>query len=106
VNAFWQYDPGSEMEIEWDALKAEANNHKHGVRFDEAAEALLSPLVKVTYDLAHSQVEDRWIAIGLSPRMRLILVVYTRQGSKVRIISARKPTSKEIEKYDETKDQS
>ena len=53
------------------------------------------------YDGQHSDEEDRFIDVGLSSQGRVILVVHTQRGPRIRIISARKATRKEIAEYEE-----
>jgi uncharacterized DUF497 family protein len=87
------------MEIEWDADKAVANFKKHGVRFEEAATALLDPQALAQED-ADSKDEARWVLVGMSSSARLLSVVYTLRGeTRIRLISARKATRKEAKYY-------
>lgn len=87
------------MDIEWDAAKAAANFKKHGIRFEEAATALLDPLALAQQD-ASSKGEARWVLVGMSADARLLTVVYTlRDQSRIRLISARKATRKEAAYY-------
>ena len=76
--------------------KDKANQERHGVSFDEAAELFTSGVDYLEiYDEEHSQDEDRFIAIG-PVRRRVILVVYTeRHEDVIRIISARESTKAE-----------
>ena len=65
------------MEIEWDADKAVANFKKHGVRFEEAATALLDPqALALAQEDVNSEGEARWLLIGMSASARLLTVVY------------------------------
>ena len=87
------------MEIEWDSDKADSNLEKHGVRFEEAATALLDPMALAQEDAA-SEGEPRWVLIGVSSQLRLLTVVYTlRSQDRIRLISARKATRKEAKHY-------
>ena len=87
------------MEIEWDAAKAAANFKKHGVRFEEGATSLLDPLALAQEDPS-SEVEARWVLVGMSVNTRLLTVVYTlRDETRIRLISARKAMRKEAEYY-------
>ncbi|MFT7676381.1 MAG: uncharacterized DUF497 family protein [Planctomycetota bacterium] len=83
-------------QIEWDEVKSITNKAKHGVSFEEAA-ALFSSgddYVEV-FDEAHSDEEERFIAIG-PIRRGLVLVVWTeREEGMARIISARWATRRE-----------
>jgi uncharacterized protein len=87
------------MDIEWGADKALANFKKHGVRFEEAATALLDPQALAQED-PDSENEARWVLIGMSASARLLAVVYTlRDETRIRLISARKATRKEAGYY-------
>lgn len=87
------------MDIEWDSDKADSNLKKHGVSFEEAATALLDPMALAQEDVA-AEGESRWVLIGMSAQMRLLTVVYTlRRQDRVRLISARKATRKEVKYY-------
>jgi len=87
------------MEIEYDPEKAKSNLKKHGVSFEEAATALYDPMALVQED-TDSIGENRWVFIGLSAQTNLLTVVYAvREEEIIRIISARKATSKEAKYY-------
>jgi uncharacterized DUF497 family protein len=76
--------------VVWDEAKNLKNQRKHGVSFEEAEELLASGSDYLEiFDEAHSESEDRFIAIGPITR-GLILVVWTEldDGTR-RIISAR-----------------
>jgi uncharacterized DUF497 family protein len=90
------------VRIEWDPAKSAANLRKHGVSFEEAAELLASHTGFLgIYDEAHSEDEDRFIAIGWIDT-RLIVVIYTEPEDQVaRIISARKATKIERGRYED-----
>ena len=89
----------AEANFEWDPGKASANRRKHGVSFDEAATVFDDPNAKEEYDGQHADVEDRWIVIGLSNRLRLLVVSYTKRDEAIRIISARRATKAEARRY-------
>lgn len=84
------------MKVAWDAAKNLANQRKHGLSFEEAQELFLSGRDYLEiFDDAHSDTEDRFIAIGPIAR-GLVLVVWTeRDEDTVRIISARWATKRE-----------
>jgi uncharacterized DUF497 family protein len=88
------------VKIIWDLYKNRANVRKHGVSFEEAQEIFTSSQDYLElYDDVHSDVEDRFIAIGPIQR-GLVLVVWTeREGDLVRIISARWATVAERDLY-------
>ncbi|CAG1771767.1 hypothetical protein BAC3_02059 [uncultured bacterium] len=87
--------------FEWDPIKAGKNIKIHGVSFDEASTAFKDVLSLTIYDPLHSDEEDRFILIGNSCKNRLLVIVHTERGDKVRIISARKAKQKERKQYEE-----
>jgi hypothetical protein len=87
--------------VEWDNAKARRNIKKHGVSFEEAATVFTDPLSSTIEDPLHSEDEDRFVIIGQSIRGRILVVVHTDRGGKIRIISARVATTHERERYEE-----
>jgi len=87
--------------FEWDSGKARKNIKIHGVSFDEASTAFTDTLSLTIYDPLHSDEEERQILIGNSYKNRLLVVVHTERGDKIRIISARKATKNEKKQYEE-----
>jgi len=87
--------------FEWDSDKARKNIEIHDVSFDEASTAFGDALSLTIHDPLHSDEEDRFILIGNSYKSRLLVVVHTERGNKIRIISARKATKKERKQYEE-----
>ncbi|MEA2476565.1 MAG: uncharacterized protein QOC87_764 [Actinomycetota bacterium] len=83
------------MEIEWDSNKANSNFEKHGIPFDEAATAFGDPLSLTIADLDHSDDEERFVLLGQSFAGRLMVVVHTYRGERIRIIGARIATRNE-----------
>jgi uncharacterized DUF497 family protein len=88
--------------IVWDPWKSDRNKQKHGVDFAEAATVFRDPLLRVMPDVAHSQEEERWLALGKSVRQLLLVVVHTENDNRIRIISARKAEPKERREYEQT----
>ena len=89
------------MIYEWNAAKARANLHKHGVSFEEAATVFLDPLAWTFSDPDHSLGEEREITIGNTGARRVVLVSHCQRGDHTRIISARKATRRERRQYEE-----
>ncbi len=87
--------------FEWDTDKAKKNKIVHGVAFDEASTSFKDTLSLTIYDPLHSEEEERLILIGNSCKNRLLVIVHTERGDKIRIISARKATKKERKQYEE-----
>ncbi|MEI6335228.1 MAG: BrnT family toxin [Methylococcaceae bacterium] len=86
------------MKIEFDSRKAASNLKKHGVPFEEAASCLLD-LNALAYEDNDATGENRWVLLGMSHQARLLVVIYTVRGESIRLISARKPTTKEANNY-------
>lgn len=89
------------MEFEWDAAKAESNLEKHGVSFDEAATAFGDPLSITIADPDHSTDEDRFVLLGEAYTGRLVVVIHTERGARIRVISARLATRRERLSYEQ-----
>jgi hypothetical protein len=87
--------------FEWDPKKARRNFITHGISFDEASTAFRDPLSRTLDDPLHSEGEERFILIGQSQIQRLLVVVHTERGNRIRIISARLATNKERLRYEE-----
>jgi uncharacterized DUF497 family protein len=84
-------------DFEWDADKAVANAVKHGVTFEEAVTVFLD----IDYLLVPDAVSaDRFAAIGMSSRARVLFVVHCERGERLRVISARRATRRERETYE------
>ena len=90
------------LEFEWDPLKAKRNLKEHGVSFDDATTIFRDTLSITISDPDHSDSENRFIDIGVSHRMELLVVSYTERKDKIRIISARRATRAERKNYEET----
>jgi len=90
-----------DLEFAWDPVKAAANFRKHGVSFEEASTVFRNPLAQILPDPTHSDDEDRALIIGHSSRGRLVLVVFTEQERRIRIISGREVSGRERGEYEE-----
>jgi len=92
------------MRVDWDPGKAAVNVRKHGVSFEEASSVFYDPYELSKPDDAHSPDEQRWITIGVSNRMRTLVVVSTERDEElVRIISARRANRAEVQRYEENR---
>jgi hypothetical protein len=94
--------PNPDLRFVWDARKAQTNLAKHGITFREATQAFRDNHGVLRHDPLHSTDEDRWILIGVAFRERLLVVVFTEDGDKIRIISARRATRREQDDYEES----
>ena len=85
------------MRFEWDEEKNDINKKKHNISFETAANVFDDPNYIEMFDFEHSDVEDRYVAIG---KVREVLfVVFTERRENIRIISARIATKREEELY-------
>lgn len=87
--------------FEWDERKNRANRKKHGVSFEEARSAFLDENARVMPDSEHSESEDRFVLLGLSASLKLVVVChcYREKNRVIRIISARKADRGEQRQY-------
>ena len=90
-----------DLRFEWDPNKARSNEKKHGVSFSEASSAFADEHGLVIPDPDHSLEEDRFILLGLSASLRLLVVVHClrEEETVILIISARKATKPEARDY-------
>ena len=93
------------MKFGWDARKARENLKKHRVSFEEASTVFFDEKAFEFFDPDHSKDEDRFLMLGISWRLRVLVVCYClrRNGSEIRIISARKATKNEEKVYIEAR---
>jgi uncharacterized protein len=89
------------ISFEWDERKNASNRKKHGISFEEGQTVFVDENALMIYDPDHSEDEERYIMLGLSAKMRVLVVChsYRRDHSTIRIISARKTTRFEQKQY-------
>ena len=89
------------LHFEWDEPKAKANIAKHGVSFDEAKTVFYDERARLISDPDHSEDEERFILLGCSSGLKLLIVChcYRANDGVIRIISARKATKHEAASY-------
>lgn len=87
--------------FEWDTAKAAANLKKHGVSFEEAKSVFYDEYATQFFDKESSDMEDRFLMLGMSNQARILMVCHCERGlgNTIRIISARKATSNESKHY-------
>jgi uncharacterized protein len=89
------------LEFEWDDGNKDKNWLKHGVRQAEAEEVFFDVHKKLAKDVLHSTTnEARYILLGVTKGKRLLFIVFTLRGDKVRVISARDAHKKERPLYE------
>ncbi len=89
------------LNFEWDGNKNLSNQKKHGVSFDEATTVFSDELGRLIPDPDSSIGEERFILMGMSSQLRLLVVCHCERGSdSIRIISARKADRTERKFYE------
>ena len=90
-----------DIQFEWDERKSRENKRKHKVSFEEAQTVFLDENAIRFFDPDHSQDEDRFLMLGMSFTLRVLVVChcYREDDSVIRIISARKADKREQSDY-------
>ncbi len=90
-----------DLQFQWDADKAKSNFQKHGISFEEATTVFYDEFAIEFYDNEHSEWENRFLMLGFSSKLRLLMVChcYRENESVIRIISARRATKDESKHY-------
>ena len=91
----------SSISFIWDEKKARENLEKHKISFEEAQTVFSDPNARMIFDTEHSEDEERFILLGISSGLRLLVVChcYREDDMVIRIISARKATRNEEKQY-------
>jgi uncharacterized DUF497 family protein len=89
------------LKFEWSEHKEQSNRAKHGISFGEAQSVFHDEQAIQFHDHEHAQEEDRFVMLGMSAGLRILVVVHTvrSNGDVVRIVSARKATRNELKSY-------
>ena len=87
--------------FEWDDKKEKSNKRKHGISFEEARTAFYEENAIQYFDPDHSNDEDRFILLGISFKLKVLVVChcFRENDSVIRIISARKADKDEEYEY-------
>ena len=89
------------LTFSWSERKNKANQKKHGISFEEAQTVFFDENAIEFSDPDHSEAEDRFLMLGLSVRLRILVIChcYHKSNYEIRIISARKATKQEQQNY-------
>jgi uncharacterized protein len=89
------------LHFDWDPAKAAANKRKHGVTFEEATTVFYDEDAVEFYDDEHSVWEDRFLLLGVSSKLRLLIIChfFREEDGVIRIISARRANAQEASYY-------
>ncbi|MGJ4747855.1 BrnT family toxin [Leptospira sp. SA-E8] len=92
----------SSIDFEWDSTKNSSNKRKHGISFEEAKTVFYDENARIINDPDHSENEERFIILGFSYKLHLLMVSHCYRSAKdtIRIISARKATKSESKQYE------
>ncbi|MFH0939619.1 MAG: BrnT family toxin [Planctomycetota bacterium] len=85
--------------FEWDEENINKNWEKHKVTHVECEEIFFKEPLIVQQDKTHSIFEERYFALGKTDKDRLLFVIFTIRGDKIRVISARDANKKERRYY-------
>ncbi len=90
-----------DVAFEWDEAKNKVNVQKHEVSFEEAESVFFDEFALLIADPDHSETEDRFLLLGLSAKLRLLLVCHCFEvdDGLIRVISCRKASRKEMLLY-------
>lgn len=93
----------AEIHFEWDKKKSANNKKKHKVSFEEAETVFHDVNARLIADPDHSEGEDRFVLLGMSEALRVLVVChcYRENETVIRFISARKAKKHEIQAYEE-----
>jgi uncharacterized protein len=93
---------GGTVFFTWNDKKSKENILKHKVSFEEAQTAFMDENARIISDLDHSFNEDRYLLLGMSKKMRLLVVSHTyyEDLEVIRLISARRANIKELRQYE------
>jgi uncharacterized DUF497 family protein len=87
--------------FQWDQGNIDKNLTKHNVENWECEQVFFNAPLLVLDDLNHSRSERRWAAFGRTDADRLLVVIFTKRGDLLRVISARDMNKKERKFYEE-----
>lgn len=92
------------IKFEWDSKKASLNQKKHGISFEEAQSVFFDELAIQFFDAESSETEDRFLMLGHSNNLRILIVCHCERdsGNTIRIFSARRATKSERKFYEVT----
>lgn len=87
--------------FDWDENKNKINRKKHGISFHEASSVFEDEKAILFDDPEHSEDEERFLLLGMSEAANVCIVChcYRESDTVIRIISARKATKKEVDRY-------
>lgn len=94
-------DPEVSREFEWDKGNLDKSYQKHAITPRESEEIFLDENLRVVPDIKHQEKEPRFAALGKTLEAKVLSVIFTMRGEKIRVISARPANRKERSIYEE-----
>ncbi|REJ85778.1 MAG: BrnT family toxin [Acidobacteria bacterium] len=88
------------MDYEWDPDKARSNRRRHGVSFADAT-AVFEDEMAISMPDARFEAEERFLVVGSDYFGRVLVIAFTYREERIRIISARRATSRERRQYED-----
>lgn len=92
--------PGA-IQFDWDRGNINKNIARHKIKNEEAEEVFVNQPAVLLTDKKHSQTESRLMILGKTDKKRLLSIIFTQRGKRVRIISARPMSRKERRLYEQ-----
>jgi uncharacterized DUF497 family protein len=91
----------NQLRFEWDKEKERINIRKHGISFEEARMVFYDEKAIQFFDPDHLEDEDRFLLLGISFKLRIIIVCHCFRESEtvIRLFSARKADREEEQEY-------
>lgn len=89
--------------FDWDDGNFSKNKIKHGIDFWIIEEIFFNQPLIINFDIRHSDIEQRWFALGQTDERTLLMTVFTIRRKKIRVISARKMNKNEMKIYESFK---
>jgi uncharacterized DUF497 family protein len=91
----------NQLRFEWDKEKERINIRKHGISFEEARMVFYDEKAIQFFDPDHSEDEDRFLLLGISFKLRILIVCHCFRESEtvIRLFSARKADREEEQEY-------
>jgi uncharacterized DUF497 family protein len=91
----------NQLRFEWDKEKERINIRKHGISFEEARMVFYDEKAIQFFDPDHLEDEDRFLLLGISFKLRILIVCHCFRESEtvIRLFSARKADREEEQEY-------
>lgn len=89
------------LKFDWNKHNQFKNWEKHKVKYQECEQVFFNKPISLLYDKKHSQVEERFVVLGITDAKRKLIITFTIRNQKIRVISARNQSRKERRLYEQ-----